>query len=195
MLCNCDKPWTLKQSKTEKNRGRVYFSCWSLTCPYFQWLDTPWNHKILVFTLEKLNPPLQHSWYPGIEPRLLLTNQRRNRTLCHVDITRTSSVEDRSRTHPKHRSPFKWLVAWPSAILTMNNFTFNDSHYLQIHGTAMGTKMVPSFANLFLGLFEKNALRNASFQPHTWLRYIDDIFMIWTESPENLKIFFNFHCR
>ena len=72
------------------------------------------------------------------------------------------------------------------------NFTFNDSHYLQIHGTAMGTKMAPSFANLFLGLFEKNALRNAPFQPHTWLRYIDDIFMIWTESPENLKIFIDY---
>ena len=77
-------------------------------------------------------------------------------------------------------------------ILTMNNFTFNDSHYLQIHGTAMGTKMAPSFANLFLGLFEKNSLRNAPFQPHTWLRYIDDIFMIWTESPENLKSFIDY---
>ena len=77
-------------------------------------------------------------------------------------------------------------------ILTMNNFTFNDSHYLQIHGTAMGTKMARSFANLFLGLLEKNSLRNAPFQPHTWLRYIDDIFMIWTESPENLKIFIDY---
>ena len=39
-------------------------------------------------------------------------------------------------------------------ILTMNNFSFNDNHYLQIHGTAMGTKMAPSYANLFLGFFE-----------------------------------------
>ena len=52
-------------------------------------------------------------------------------------------------------------------ILTMNNFSFNDDHYLQIHGTAMGTKMVPSYANLFLGFFEANALKNAPFQPHT----------------------------
>ena len=56
----------------------------------------------------------------------------------------------------------------------------------------MGTKMAPSYANLFLGLFEANALKNAPFQPHTWLRYIDDIFMIWTEGPDNLKIFIDY---
>ena len=77
-------------------------------------------------------------------------------------------------------------------ILTMNNFFFNDNHYLQIHGTAMGTKMAPSYANLFLGYFEANALENAPFKPHTWLRYIDDIFMIWTEGLDNLKIFIDY---
>ena len=77
-------------------------------------------------------------------------------------------------------------------ILTMNNFSFSDNHYLQIHGTTMGTKMAPSYANLFLGYFEANALENAPFQPHTWLRYIDDIFMIWTEGPDNLKIFIDY---
>ena len=77
-------------------------------------------------------------------------------------------------------------------ILTMNNFCFNYNHYLQIHGTAMGTKMAPSFANLFLGQFETNALNNAPFKPHTWLRYIDDIFMIWTDGPNNLEIFIDY---
>ena len=48
-------------------------------------------------------------------------------------------------------------------IFTMNNFTFNGKHFLQIHGTAMGTKMAPSFANLFLGHFESNALLNSPF--------------------------------
>ena len=77
-------------------------------------------------------------------------------------------------------------------ILTMNNFTFNQQHYLQIHGTAMGTKMAPSFANLFLGMFETNALTNAPWQPQTWWRYIDDIFMIRTEGSDRLKIFVNY---
>ena len=77
-------------------------------------------------------------------------------------------------------------------ILTMNNFSFNEKNYLQTHGTAMGTRMVPSFASLFLGLFEANALANAPFKPHTWWRYIDDIFMIWTEGEDHLNVFINY---
>ena len=61
-------------------------------------------------------------------------------------------------------------------ILTMNNFSFNDKHYLQTHGTAMGTRMAPSYANLFLAKFETDALSRAPFQPFIWWRYIDDIF-------------------
>ena len=52
----------------------------------------------------------------------------------------------------------------------------------------MGTKMAPSFANLFLGIFETNALSNAPFHPHTCWRYLDDVFMIWTEGLDHLKI-------
>ncbi|XP_068696962.1 uncharacterized protein [Montipora foliosa] len=64
------------------------------------------------------------------------------------------------RTDPHNTIPTGTICDLIRMIPTMNNLTFNDSHYLQIHGTAMGTKMAPSFANLFLGLFEKNALRN-----------------------------------
>ncbi|KAL9972935.1 hypothetical protein ACROYT_G019335 [Oculina patagonica] len=74
-------------------------------------------------------------------------------------------------------------------ILNCNNFTFNDKHYLQIHGTAMGTRMAPSYANLFLAKFETDALSRAPYQPHTWWRYIDDIFMIWTHSIDDLHAF------
>ena len=96
------------------------------------------------------------------------------------------------RTSSHKTIPTSTLCDLIRMILTMNNLSFNDNHYLQIHGTAMGTKMAPSYANLFLGLFEANALKNAPFQPHTWLRYIDDIFMIWTEGPDNLKIFIDY---
>ncbi len=41
------------------------------------------------------------------------------------------------------------------------NFTFKDQLYLQKHGTAMGTKMTPSFANIFMGALEKSFLSSA----------------------------------
>ena len=96
------------------------------------------------------------------------------------------------RTSSHNTIPTGTLCDLIRMILTMNNFSFNDNHYLQIHGTAMGTKMAPSYADLFLGYLEANALENAPFKPHTWLRYIDDIFMIWTEGLDNLKIFIDY---
>ena len=37
--------------------------------------------------------------------------------------------------------------------------------------------------------FETDALSRAPYQPHTWRRYIDDIFMIWTHSVDDLHAF------
>ena len=36
--------------------------------------------------------------------------------------------------------------------ITLNNFAFDGEHYQQISGVAMGTKMGPSYANLFFML-------------------------------------------
>jgi hypothetical protein len=40
-------------------------------------------------------------------------------------------------------------------VLKHSNFTFNGEHFLQINGTAMGTKMAPSCANIFMWKLEK----------------------------------------
>ena len=53
----------------------------------------------------------------------------------------------------------------------------------------MGTRMAPSYANLSLGKFERDALLNSPHQPYLWLRFIHDIFMIWNAGPEKLKVF------
>ena len=56
----------------------------------------------------------------------------------------------------------------------------------------MGIKMAPSFANLFLGIFGTIVFSNALFHPRTWWRYLDDIFMIWTEELDQWKIFVDY---
>ena len=50
-------------------------------------------------------------------------------------------------------------------VLTMNSYSFNGNYYRQIHGTAMGTQMAPSFANLFMGKLEREFLLPQDIKP------------------------------
>ena len=52
--------------------------------------------------------------------------------------------------------------------------------------------MAPSYANLFLAKFETDALMHAPHQSHTWWRFIDDIFMIWTHTENDLLNFISY---
>ncbi|XP_072020421.1 uncharacterized protein [Amphiura filiformis] len=77
-------------------------------------------------------------------------------------------------------------------VLTCNNFTFDSTNYKQIFGTSMGTKMAPSMACLFMGRLEERLLSSISKKPLMWMRYIDDIFFLWTHGPDELQHFVNF---
>ena len=52
--------------------------------------------------------------------------------------------------HPSNQS----LVQVLDIVLTRNNFGFNEEHFLQTSGTAMGTRVAPSYANNFMGNHE-----------------------------------------
>ena len=77
-------------------------------------------------------------------------------------------------------------------VLHSMNFTFNDQHFLQISGTAMGTALAPNYAILFMYRFKTRALKGWDKQPLLWLRFIDDIFMIWNHGQEELDRFIKY---
>ena len=55
----------------------------------------------------------------------------------------------------------------------------------------MGTKMAPSFANIFMGSLENSLLSTAPNQlaPLLWKRFIDDIFLLWTHGEDSFQSF------
>jgi len=53
----------------------------------------------------------------------------------------------------------------------------------------MGTKVAVGYANNALGRFEKEHVSNYPLQPRIYLRYIDDLFLIWTKGREELDKF------
>jgi hypothetical protein len=77
-------------------------------------------------------------------------------------------------------------------VFKLNNFMFNGENYLQVSGTVTGTKMAPSNANIFTGRLEHNLLSQSPFKPLSWLCFIDDIEMKWTEGRDNLENFILF---
>ena len=57
--------------------------------------------------------------------------------------------------------------------------------------------MAPSYASLFMGKLEMDFIDSCDKKPLVWLRFLDDIFMIWNHSEEDLHNFVsklnNFH--
>ena len=64
-------------------------------------------------------------------------------------------------------------------ILNENLFEFNGENYPQTHGTAMGTKIAGSFANIFIAKIETTLIQQGETKPKEWRRYIDDISSPW----------------
>ena len=100
-------------------------------------------------------------------------------------IARALIKHRRNGTYPCNASIIQLL----NLVLSLNNFTFNGDHYLQVGGTAMGTKVAPSYANLFMADFEDKFVYTYPDEPFLWLRFIDDIFMIWTHGTLSLDNF------
>ena len=74
-------------------------------------------------------------------------------------------------------------------ILNENSFQFNGENYLQTHGTAMGTKMAVSFANIFMAKVETTLIQQSETKPKEWRRYIDDIFSLWDSDKKDVDQF------
>ena len=77
-------------------------------------------------------------------------------------------------------------------ILKENSFKFNDKHFLQTHGIAMGTKMAVAFAVIFMAHIEKQLLAASPQKPIFWKRFIDDIFSVWTLPEKEISTFVDF---
>ena len=60
-----------------------------------------------------------------------------------------------STTWPTHgKLSVKSITELLHLILNCNNFQFNGDNYLQIGGTAMGTRVAPSLANIIMQKIE-----------------------------------------
>ena len=85
--------------------------------------------------------------------------------------------------------PTRFIREMLQLIFKENSFHFNGKHYLQTHGTAMGTKMAVAFAKIFMTTIETEIIRLSPNKPLLWKRYIDDIFSLWNIDKKDIASF------
>ena len=71
--------------------------------------------------------------------------------------------------------PVEDIVDLLEFCLSTTNFKYNNTHYQQIFGTAMGSPVSAVMANLVMENLEKRALSTSLAQPRFWKRYVDDL--------------------
>ena len=74
-------------------------------------------------------------------------------------------------------------------VLTNNYFEFNSKVKEQASGTAIETKFASPYACVFMDRMETEFLEKERMKPWVWLRYIDDIFFVWTHGKNRLDEF------
>lgn len=91
-----------------------------------------------------------------------------------------AAVQEMFKKFPDRRRPDEELISLLKINLERNDFMFNDQFYLQIKGTAMGKRFAPAYANIFMAQWEEEALSQCNQKPAHYVRYLDDIWGIWT---------------
>lgn len=110
----------------------------------------------------------------------------------YTNIDNTAGLASVSRAFdrtPEIDRPDKEILELLKICLTHNDFQFNSKFYLQIHGTAMGKIFAPNYANIFMADWEEKALSRCHKLPIIYLRYLDDIFGIWTHGQAEFDSF------
>ena len=76
--------------------------------------------------------------------------------------------------------------------LTNNYVRFGQEYFRQTQGIAMGSRVAPPLAIVFMHTLESLFLAAPRLQPSLYVRYIDDVFGVWTHGRAALIDYFNF---
>ncbi|XP_060556022.1 uncharacterized protein LOC132716717 [Ruditapes philippinarum] len=193
---NCRTPifYLLPKIHKPNNPGRpIVSACGSPTEKLSEFVDhflQPLARKVPSYIkdtrhflekIHKLNNVPKDAFLVTIDVTALYTN------IPHKEgiLAAKYALQQRSEQEPK-----TWiLLRILYFILKKTCFRFNDTFYEQIAGTTMGTKCAPSYAIIFMDKIEQEFLAKYPISPLVWWRYIDDIFMVWPHSREDLNAF------
>ena len=109
-----------------------------------------------------------------------------------------SSLSEALESRKDKKVPSEFILKLMKIILKYNMFNFNQEHFLQEIGAAMGSSPVPSYANIFMALKIDPLIRNLGRKYNEngteslklMKRFLDDFFFIFRGTTKKLHMFF-----
>ena len=127
-----------------------------------------------------------------LSPNSLLVTLDVDSLYTNIDnTTGIQAVKEKLQEINDPKCPLKYIIKLLDICLSKNDFDFDGKCYLQTWGTAMGKLFAPNYANIFMAKWEREALAKCNLQPTIYLRFLDDIFLIWDHGEEEFKQFFD----
>ncbi|XP_028297624.1 uncharacterized protein LOC114459639 [Gouania willdenowi] len=130
--------------------------------------------------IREINPP-KNSFFFTIDIDSLYTNIDTEAGL--------RAVKRIFQKYPQEGRPDQEILELLTINLIRNDFEFDEKYYLQVKGTAMGKRFAPSYANIFMADWEEAGLAKCKYKPLYYVRYLDDIFGIWSHTKEDFLQF------
>ncbi|XP_052212044.1 uncharacterized protein LOC127831095 [Dreissena polymorpha] len=104
------------------------------------------------------------------------------------DEARAAAIDALNRrTDPE--IPTEDVIVMMDTVLENNTFSFNDEHFIQTEGTAIGSRLGLNYASTYMGDWEEELFRRSEKQPLAYFRFVDDVWGLWTHGIEALKTF------
>ena len=96
----------------------------------------------------------------------------------------------KNRTEGKRiKSLLKILSKWLSLCLRITTLSSTVMLNIKYRVLLLAIKFSPPYACIFMDEIETKFLQTQEFQPLVWVRYIDNVFFIWTHGPDKLVSF------
>ncbi len=98
-----------------------------------------------------------------------------------------SAVRSLMTKHPDPNRPDAQVLELLEICLRNNEFEFDSQLYLQLFGFAMGFRSAPKLADIYASKLEQSVLSRTQNPPHTWYRFLDDIFGLYQHSMADFQ--------
>ena len=101
------------------------------------------------------------------------------------------AMKDNLNLREEKKVPTDFLISLMEIILKHNIFEFDESYFKQEVGAAMGSKPVPSYANMFMAKIDKLIKEQQGAEAIILMkRFLDDFFFIFKGSTKELHALF-----